>query len=70
MAWVKMKDPLGNVLTIPEKTYNDVYKHNSAYTLIAGQSVKKEAPIAQKTKKMEGKDDGTVHEVGKTQRND
>ena len=62
MAWVKMKDALGNVLTIPQATYNDIYKNNSAYKLITEVPTKKETPVVQKTKKTEVKENGTIQE--------
>ena len=62
MAWVKMKDSLGNMLTIPKQMYNDMFKHNPAYSIAVEQpkTIKKEVPVMQKTKKMEGKDNGTI----------
>lgn len=34
MAWIKMKDPMGNILEIPDTMYRDVYANNKAYTLV------------------------------------
>lgn len=69
-----MKDALGNVLTIPEQTYKDVYKFNPAYKLLVPEQqvkeTKKVAPVAQKTKKTEGVDNGTVQENTRPERID
>lgn len=34
MAWVKVKDMSGNVLTVPESMYNDQFKWNKNFTLV------------------------------------
>lgn len=71
MAWVKMKDGLGNVLTVPEQTYNDIYRHNDAYSVVAEQPIeesKKGVPFVQKTKKIEVKNNGSIQEDRKPER--
>ena len=49
MAWIKMKDPMGNILEIPDTMYRDVYAKNTAYTLITS--------VEKKTEKTETKKD-------------
>ena len=59
MAWVKVISKTGNILTMPEKVYEGMYKENEFYSLL-----KQPEPSPEiKTEKQEGDvDDGKVQD--------
>ena len=55
MAWVKMINNVGDIISVPESVYKDAFSHNEAYSLV---QEPKPSPKIEKTKKEEVVDDG------------